>query len=77
MTEQDRDNMQSGYAAVFLDGVPVSLRYRYNRENGDVEELAVFVPSDRREENDIADLVRPRFEDKITAAIEGDVNGRV
>jgi len=77
MTEQDRDNIQSGYAAVFLDGVPVSLRYKYNMENGDVEKLAVFVTADNRELNDIADLVWPRFEHEITAAIEEDVYGRV
>lgn len=75
MIEQDRYNIQSGYTDVLLEGVPLNLRYTYNMENGDIEGLGVFVAADWREEYDLHDLVWPRYEDEILAAIEEDANG--
>ena len=64
----------SGYVKVTLEKVPLKVWYEYNTDNGDIEEVSVYVPSENREENDIADVLWPHYETEITRAIREDVN---
>lgn len=68
-------NIRNAYTKVIIEGVPLSVWYEYDRDQGAIEKISVYVPNDNREEYDLYELITAeKHIKKITEAIEEDVN---